>query len=147
MTRSPAEWRGESRGRDRAAARPERVGASTMGQLETPRRVDRYEIVREIGRGSVAVAYLARQPDLDRLVALKEIGSRIHREDGAFAERLVTELRRTESFSHPNIVYVFEYLKHEGSAYVAMEYLERGSLRRFMGKLSLAQIAGVLQGV
>src|SRR5262245_1885160 len=118
-----------------------------MGQIETPRRVDRYEIVREVGRGSVAVVYVARQLDLDRLVALKKVASIAPGQGGAFAERLVSELRVVEPFSHPNIVYVYEYLEHEGSAYVAMEYLERGSLRRFMGNLTLPQVAGVLEGI
>jgi hypothetical protein len=92
----------------------------------------------------MAVVYVARQPDLDRLVALKEVTLIA---DEAFGERLVRELRVLEPLSHPNIVYVYEYLEHGGSAYVAMEYLERGSLRRFMGRVSLPQVAGILEGV
>jgi DNA-binding beta-propeller fold protein YncE len=89
--------------------------------------------------------YVARQPDLDRLVALKEVSAITA--SGPLAERLVTELRAVEPLSHPNIVYVYEYFEHEGRAYVAMEYLQRGSLRPLMGALNLAQIAGVLEAV
>ena len=41
------------------------------------RTVGRYEVLREIGRGGMAIVYVARQPDLDRQVALKEL-SRFH---------------------------------------------------------------------
>ena len=45
-------------------------GAPTAAPIRT---VGRYEIVREIGRGGMAIVYLARQRDLDRMVALKEL--------------------------------------------------------------------------
>ncbi len=100
----------------------------------------------EIGRGGAAVVYLARDLDLDRLVALKELrvsGSRP--ED--FARRFLRESRVAGALSHPNIVTVYEYLEHDGSPYIAMEYLERGSLRPYVGTLAPATLAGVLEGV
>ena len=51
------------------------------------------------------------------------------------------------SLSHTNIVTVYDYLTHEGTPYIAMEYLARGSLRPYVGKLSLAQLGGVLEGL
>jgi hypothetical protein len=113
---------------------------------EVLRKLGRYEIVREVGRGGMAVVYLARQTDLDRLVALKELAA-FHAADPAFAERFVRESRIAGSLSHPNIVTVHDYLEFEGTPYIAMEYLERGSLRPLVGRLSLAQVAGVLEGV
>ena len=101
----------------------------------TTTRVGRYEIVREVGRGRMAVVYLARQTDVDRLVALKELGG-LHA-----AEPLAAQL------SHPNIVDVHDCFEHDGTPYIAMEYFERGSLRPYVGKLDLAQIGGVLEGV
>ena len=114
--------------------------------LEVQRTVGRYEISKELGRGGMAVVYLARQTDLDRNVALKELGA-FHASDPAFAERFLRESRIAGSLSHPNIVTVHEFFEHEGTPYISMEYIERGSLRPYVGQLSLAQIAGVLEGM
>jgi serine/threonine protein kinase len=112
---------------------------------DTERQVGRYRIVREIGRGGMAAVYLARQVDLDRDVALKELSS-FHAADPAFAERFVRESRVAGSMSHPNIVTVYEYLNESGTPYIAMEYVERGSLRPFVGRTTPAQTIGVLEG-
>src|SRR3954471_15232713 len=113
---------------------------------ELDRTVGRYGIVRELGRRGMAVVYLARQHDLDRLVALKELAA-FHASDPAFARRFVRESRLAGSLVHPNVITVFDYFEHEGTPYIAMEYLERGSLRPYVGALSLPQNAGVLDGV
>ena len=108
--------------------------------------VGRYEILREVGRGGMAMVYLARQTDLDRFVALKELAA-FHASDAAFAQRFLRESRVAGSLSHPNIVTVHDYFEHDGTPYIAMEYVERGSLRPFVGQLTLAQIGGVLEGL
>jgi hypothetical protein len=96
--------------------------------------VGRYEIVRLLGHGGAASVHLARQPSLDRDVALKVLhGAR----PGAAPPAL----------AHPNIVTVFEYFEHEGVPCIAMEYLDLGSLRPLVGRLTLAQVAGVLEGM
>jgi protein kinase-like protein len=110
------------------------------------RKLGRYDIVREIGRGGMAVVYLARQTDLDRVVALKELAA-FHAADPAFADRFVRESRIAGSLSHPNIVTVHDFLEYEGTPYIAMEYVERGSLRPLVGRLTFAQTAGVLECV
>jgi len=110
------------------------------------RTVGRYEIVDELGRGGMATVYLARQVDLDRLVALKEL-SALRQSDPTFARRFLRESRLAGSLNHPNIVTVFDYLERDGVPYIAMEYVAGGSLRPQVGRLSLSQIAGVLEGV
>jgi serine/threonine protein kinase len=116
------------------------------GPSATARTVGRYELDREIGRGGMAIVYLARQRDLDRLVALKEL-STFHASSPEFAERFLRESRLAGSLSHPNIVTVHEYFEEGGTPYISMEYVSRGSLRPWVGSLSLAQLAGVLEGV
>jgi len=108
--------------------------------------VGRYEILREVGRGGMAMVYLARQTDLDRFVALKELGA-FHASDPSFAQRFLRESRVAGSLSHPNIVTVHDYFEHDGTPYIAMEYVERGSLRPYVGRMTLAQIGGVLEGL
>jgi serine/threonine protein kinase len=108
--------------------------------------VGRYEVLDELGRGGMATVYLARQLDLDRLVALKEL-SAPRQDDPAFTARFLRESRLAGSLSHPNIVTVYDYFESEGTPYIAMEYVPGGSLRPHIGHLSLTQVAGVLDGM
>ena len=116
------------------------------GGLPVGRTVGGYELVSELGRGGMAIVYLARQIDLDRRVALKELSS-FQAGSAEAAERFLREARLAGSLGHPNIVTVHEYFEQDGIPYIAMEYVERGSLRPYVGRLSLAQLAGVLEGV
>jgi predicted Ser/Thr protein kinase len=109
--------------------------------------VGRYEVVRELGRGGMATVYLARQLDLDRFVALKELGA-FHAADPSFAQRFIRESRVAGSLSHPSIVTVHEYFEHDGTPYIAMEFVAGGSLRPFVaGRMTLVQISGTLEAV
>jgi serine/threonine protein kinase len=110
------------------------------------RQIGRYEVEREIGRGGMAVVYLARQPDLDRAVALKELAG-LHASEPTVATRFVREAKLAGSLNHPNIVTVYEYFEHDGIPYIAMEFLARGSLRPLVGALTTPQIIGVLDGI
>ena len=94
----------------------------------------------------MASVHLARQPALARDVALKELHS-AHVKDAAFAHRFLHESRVAGALNHPSVVSVIEYFEHEGVPFIAMEYLERGSLRPLVGQLTLAQVAGVLESV
>ncbi len=111
------------------------------------RELGRYEILEQIGRGGMAIVYLARQVDLDRLVAVKELASPGSSSDPAWAARFLRESRLAGSLTHANIVTVFDYFELDGTPYIAMEYLERGSLRQWVGTLTLAQTIGVLEDV
>jgi hypothetical protein len=109
-------------------------------------RVGRYEIVGELGRGGMARVHLARQLDLERFAALKELGS-LQREDAEMAARFLRESRLAGALNHTCIVTVLDFFEHEGTPYIAMEYVPRGSLRPWVGRLDLAQIGGVLENV
>ena len=113
---------------------------------EATRRVGRFEVRDVVGRGGMAVVYLAWQPELGRRVALKEL-STFHASDPSWARRFVSESRIAGSLGHPNIVTVHDYFEHEGIPYIAMEYMERGSLRPWVGHLSFVQVGGVLEGL
>jgi serine/threonine protein kinase len=113
---------------------------------EVLKRVGRFDLLEVIGRGGAAVVYLAVQRDLQRHVALKELAP-FHLADTSFGERFVAESRLAGAMNHANIVTVHEYFEDGSVPYIAMEYLPHGSLRSYIGRLSMAQIAGVLEGV
>ncbi len=129
---------------DRTASDAAAAVAGT--QRATPRTVGRYEILEEIGRGGMGIVYKARQPGLDRVVALKELRS-VDASTPELLQRFVRESRLAGSLNHPNIVTVHDYVEERGTSYIAMEYMPRGSLRPWVGGLSLAQLAGVLEGL
>jgi serine/threonine protein kinase len=108
-------------------------------------RVGRYEIVGVLGRGGMAVVYEATHVDLGRPVALKKLV--LGPADARLAERFLLEARTGGALAHPNIVPVFDYFEHDRLPYIAMELMVGGSLRPLMGTLTLAQTAGVLEGV
>src|SRR3954467_5970172 len=113
---------------------------------DVARRIGRYEIVRELGRGGMATVYLAPPSDPARPVALKEL-SAFRQSDPSFAQRFLRESRLAGSLSHPNIVTVLDYFEDDGTPYIAMEYVEGGSLRPHIGHMALTQVAGVLEGM
>ena len=88
---------------------------------------DRYEIVREIGRGGMGVVFKARQAGLDRLVAVKMIlfGQFASEE---FQQRFRVEAKAAANLRHPNLVTVHEVGHHDGFHFFSMDYIEGKSL-------------------
>jgi protein kinase-like protein len=109
-----------------------------------PRRVGRYQVLRRLGRGPVATVYLVRQDTLDRDLALKEL-RRFDPSTSDMARRFLRKARPAAALNHPSIVSVYEQFEHRGLPYVAMEHLAQGSLRPYVGRLMLAQFAGVME--
>jgi serine/threonine protein kinase len=105
-----------------------------------------YEIIRQIGRGGMGVVYLARQPGLQRLVALKEL-VQVASSDPSVAARFFREAQVASSLSSPSIVSVYEFFEHTGVPYIVMEYVVGGSLRPHIRQLTTVQAIGVLKGV
>lgn len=89
------------------------------------------EIIELIGRGGMGFVYKARQPKLDRYVALKILPERLA-EDAAFRERFAREGRVLASLNHPNIVTVFDFGEANGFFYLMMEFVDGVNLRQAM---------------
>ena len=106
-------------------------------------RIGSYEVVRLVARGGSATVYEARQGALDRTVAIKRLELRT--DDPTLVERFIRESRIAASFDHPNIVTVFDFFECDDVPYIAMEYLPRGSLRPWIGRLPLRQVLAVLE--
>ena len=95
---------------------------------ETASTIGRYEILREIGRGAMGVVYEARDPALDRTVALKVIQPSAEGEAArVFEERFLAEARIAAALHHPGIVVVHDVGRDpvSGLLFIALE-LVRG---------------------
>lgn len=99
-----------------------------------PARLGRYVIERKLGRGAMGAVYLARDPRINRSVALKVIPLEKEFEDEELEEARIRFFREAESagrLTHPNIVTVYDAGEDKQLAYIAMEYLEGAALTRF----------------
>ncbi len=98
------------------------------------------EMLDLVGKGGMGAVYRARQPGLDRLVAVKILPPEISR-DPAFAERFTREARALARLNHPNIVGVYDFGQTGGYYYFVMEYIDGVNLRQAMraGELKPAQ--------
>ncbi len=98
---------------------------------EPSSRIGRYQIVREIGRGGMGVVYEARDPALDRTVALKVIQPAGEGEAArALEERFLTEARIAAALQHPGIVVVHDVGRDpaSGALFIALELLRGPTL-------------------
>ncbi len=103
-------------------------------QLEVGTCVGRYTVFDVIGTGGVGVVYAAHDPDLDRNVALKLLrpGSRTTPRFEQRRARLVREAQALARLSHPNVVPVYDVGVFEDRVFVAMEFVEGSTMRRWL---------------
>lgn len=101
---------------------------------------NRYEVVREIGRGGMGIVYLARDPLLEREVAIKLIAPALLNAEKE--ERFRREARIVAKMDHPSIVPVYDIGEHEGSLFFVMPYVPGETLRALLkeGLLTLSQL-------
>jgi len=97
--------------------------------MET-QKIGRYEIIEEKGRGAMGAVYIARDPAMDRIVALKTIHSLALSGPQAdeFRERFYQEARAAGGLSHPGIVTIFDVGDQDGVPYLVMEFIEGRTL-------------------
>jgi eukaryotic-like serine/threonine-protein kinase len=93
-------------------------------------KIGRYEIIEEKGRGAMGAVYMARDPAMDRVVALKTIHSIALTGPQAeeFRERFYREARSAGGLAHPGIVTVFDVGEQDGVPYLVMEYIDGRTL-------------------
>src|SRR5512134_3999497 len=100
-----------------------------------PQKLGRYEVLEEIGKGAMGVVYLARDPLIGRMVALKtfRVGFSAKDEELAqFRSRFVREAQSAGILSHPNIVTIHDVVEEstEGFTFIAMEFVPGNNLRQ-----------------
>jgi eukaryotic-like serine/threonine-protein kinase len=91
----------------------------------------KYEIIAEVGRGAMGAVYKARDPLIDRLVALKTITGGSTAQNNLL-DRFYQEARSAGALQHPNIVTIYELGHEKNTPFIAMEYLEGESLDRII---------------
>jgi tetratricopeptide (TPR) repeat protein/tRNA A-37 threonylcarbamoyl transferase component Bud32 len=115
----------------------------------SPRRIGRYEVVSEIGRGGSSIIYKATDPDLKRTVALKVLRDAVHPE---LLSRLHREATAAARLRHPNIVPIHEVgtiLEADGDAlhFIAMDYVEGRNLAEAAAGMTPVERLEVLHSV
>jgi serine/threonine protein kinase/tetratricopeptide (TPR) repeat protein len=103
----------------------------------SPPSIPGYRIVRALGDGGMATAWLAVQESLGREVALKVLDP-VLAADGAFVERFLREARVLASLRHRHIVAIHDVALVDGVPYLAMEYLAQGSIVPLCGRCDAA---------
>ena len=104
---------------------------------EIARHFPQLEILESLGRGGMGVVYKARQPRLNRFVALK-ILAREKEKDQRFADRFTREAQALARLNHPNIVTVYDFGETDGLYYLLMEFVDGMNLRQLLQTRKLA---------
>ncbi|MBI1893589.1 MAG: protein kinase [Candidatus Rokubacteria bacterium] len=94
-------------------------------------RIARYEILEELGQGAMGIVYKARDPQLDRIVAIKTLRRDLGLPPEQYAElkrRFYQEATAAGRLNHPNLVSVYDVVEVDGVPYMVMEYLEGRTL-------------------
>jgi predicted Ser/Thr protein kinase len=96
-------------------------------------QIGRYEVLEEIGRGAMGIVFKARDPLIERTVAVKTITAGIA-DDPDLLQRFRREAKAAGGLQHPNIVTIYEMSDSEGLPFIVMEYLEGESLERVISR-------------
>jgi predicted Ser/Thr protein kinase len=127
--------------------------AGMAGTEDSTPTVGRYEIVRELGKGAMGVVYLARDPRVDRLVAIKMLqpaGGLTPAQLHELQQRFLNEAKAAGRLDHPNVVSVLDAdeAPGEGNAYLVMTYVDGREFRDLLDeRLSHARLLEILADV
>jgi serine/threonine protein kinase len=112
-----------------------------------PKTIGRYQIANEVGRGGMGVVYLARDPFIDRDVAIKTTLTPPPSDAGEFEvykSVFFNEARTAGKLTHRNIVQMFDAHVDRESSYLVMEYVDGPNLSKYTSKNSLLPLGKVI---
>ncbi|MDO8991051.1 MAG: protein kinase [Sideroxyarcus sp.] len=101
------------------------------------KKVGRFNIIRELGRGAQGAVYLAQDPQLERQVAIKTL------RPGAQTGRLLNEARIVSKLQHPNIVPLYDAGEQQGEPYLVYAYVDGGTLATMLKGGALPPVKSV----
>ena len=97
------------------------------------RRIGKYEIIKELGRGATSVVYKAYDPFQDREVAVKAVYPEALGDDEhghRYRKLFVTEASLAGKLAHPHIVAIYDAVAGAEASYIVMEYVDGSTLER-----------------
>ena len=112
------------------------------------KQIGRFEIIRELGRGAQSVVYLARDPHLEREVAIKTL--HFSSPDPQKNQQLLSEARMVSQLRHPNIVPIFEAGEEQGDLYLVFEYVSGKNLSEYLtasGRLTPVKAISIIHPI
>jgi serine/threonine protein kinase len=112
-----------------------------------PSTLGRYKVLKELGRGSMGVVYLGKDPTIQRFVAIKTMQLDEIDDAGKLQEvkaRFFREAESTGRLSHPNIVTIFDAGEEDDLGYIAMEMLQGTTLKQWSRKPNLLPLEKVM---
>lgn len=110
--------------------------------MDHPGQIGRYETIRLLGRGGMGAVYLARDPLIDRLVAIKVLAPGF---DAAARSRFAREARSAGRLQHENIATIFDVGEHEDAPFIAMEYVSGDTLGALIRGRSILDLTETLR--
>jgi eukaryotic-like serine/threonine-protein kinase len=96
-------------------------------------KLGKYELIHELGRGGMGIVYRARDPIINRLVALKTITAGVA-DYPNLLERFYREAQSAGGLQHPNIVTIYDMGEASGTPYIAMELIEGETLEQLIAE-------------
>ena len=105
---------------------------------------DRYEILKEIGRGGMSVIYLAMDNRLNKSLAVKDIRKRQESHSEILINSLVVEANMLKRLDHGSLPRIYDIIEDEGDIYVVMDYIEGESLQEKLQRDRIAPAESVI---
>ncbi len=106
--------------------------------MSDPTTIGRYKVVSRLGQGGLATVFLALDPAIDRMVAIKIM--RAEPDDSDLRERFAREARSAGRLRHQNIVTIFDVGEEAGSSYIAMEYVPGDTLKAIIHRRAVLSV-------
>src|SRR5512141_1912350 len=103
------------------------------------KKIGRFNVIRELGRGAQGAVYLAYDPQLERQVAIKTLRPGMPQQ----TDRLLHEARIVSKLQHPNIVPLYDAGEQEGEPYLVYAYIDGGTLATMLKDGALPQVKAV----